>query len=74
VQLDSHLLVSLLTSPRKPVLFCTPRQLLVAIMDSSLKVGTGLIEIAALTTLIGSSTAESMVLGERLVLALLGPQ
>jgi hypothetical protein len=65
VRLDFHPLVSLLASPRKSVLFWTRRQLLVAIMDSSLKIGTGLIEIAALTTLIGSSTAESMVLGDK---------
>ena len=32
---------------------------------SSLQVGTGLIEIAALTTLIGSSSAESLILGDR---------
>ena len=32
---------------------------------SSLQVGTGLVEIAALTTLIGSSSAESLTLGDR---------
>jgi hypothetical protein len=45
--------------------FTAREEIAMAESDSFVRVGNGLIEIAALTALIGSSTAESLTLGNR---------
>jgi hypothetical protein len=49
-----------LSKPEPTTTYCDPRN-----MPFSLNIGSGLVEVAALTTLIGSAVAESLILGAR---------